>query len=115
MDLNTLKYAVDKINANKVNDLQIKNNLIKCSVEGKESDSLVTSIPYIKGMKFYRNGKIIEADRFENCLITIPLIEGKNDIEIKIEIPGFKLGAIISLLGIVTIVLHEFRKKRFKN
>ena len=65
-------------------------------------------------MKFYRNGKKIEANKFENCLITIPLVEGRNDIEIKIEIPGFKLGVLISILGILIVILDELYKKNNK-
>ena len=114
LDLSILKYATDKINENTVKNIEIKKNLIKCSVEGKENEVLVTSIPYIKGMKFYRNGKKIEANKFENCLITIPLVEGRNDIEIKIEIPGFKLGVLISILGILIVILDELYKKNNK-
>ena len=110
LDLSTLKYATDKINQNTVKNLEIKKNLIKCSVEGKENEVLVTSIPYIKGMKFYRNGEKIEAEKFDNCLITIPLLEGKNDIEIKIEIPGFKLGVFISVLGALIVTMNFIKK-----
>ena len=114
LDLDILKYSTDKINKKKVNNFEIKNNLIRCNANGKENETLVMLIPYIKGMDIFRNGTKIDIEEFENCLIKIPLIEGENDIEIKIHTPGFKIGTLISLLGIIIIVFNEIYIKHKK-
>ena len=87
---------------------------IRCSVEAKQGEYLVTSIPYDKGFSAYINGEKVEVDIVNKAFVGVKLQEGNNDIVIKYTSPLFKEGIIISLLGILLMIV-ELQKKKLKN
>ena len=106
LDLRSLEEVSKKINARKVNNLSLKNENIKCVVNGSEDELLYLSVPYHKGWNIIRNGKIIKPDLFGNCLMLVPLENGENVIDMHYSIPLFKEGCIISVLGLAFLFLY---------
>lgn len=113
LDLNLLKEATEEITNKKIEQFNIEDNKIVCEVKAKENEKLLMFIPYYNGMKVLRNGNEVRVDKFEECLITIPLKEGENKIEIRYAVPGIKAGIEITLLGAVFLILIN-KKKRNK-
>ena len=111
LDLDTLKQVTEEINDKKV-DIQLNQNNIKFNVKAEENTNLCTTIPYIKGMKIFKNGEEIEVEKVENALMVIPLTEGENSIEIKYHLPGFKTGICVTIFAIGIIVFYSILIKK---
>ena len=113
-DLDALMEISDFINGNEV-ELQLEENSISCQLMSSGNNRLFISIPYINGMTITINGTHIEPDLIGDCLISIPLLEGGNIIEITYSIPGLNTGIVLSLAGILLLAGTElYRKKILK-
>ena len=62
------------------------------------------------------DGKETEPETFAEAFISVPLTEGKHDIELIYTTPGLKTGAMISLGCLIIFLLTAFwRGKQEKN
>ena len=79
---------------------------VSVSCTAADSSSLLyLSIPYDKGWKIYRNGQQITAGLLDDCMYSIPLTEGKNQIELRYICPGIRAGILLSVSGILLTLL----------
>ena len=77
----------------------------------KAMEHLYLSIPYDDGWKVTVNGKPVEAEMFEGCMMSAPLQDGKNVVEMKYRIPYLGAGILFTIVGIVVFVfLLRFEK-----
>ncbi len=114
LDLNVLKEVTEKINANKIDNLKIENNKISLKVEANSNQQALISVPLYKGMQIQRNGEKLEVTSFEDCFMEIPLVDGENNVEITFKIPGFYIGIVISLIGIMFLISISIINKYIK-
>lgn len=115
LDLDALAAVSEEISARSVQQLQIENGHISVSCTAEDSDSqLYLSVPYDRGWKIYRNGQQITAGLLDNCMYSIPLSEGKNQIELRYTCPGIHTGIFLTAAGILLTLLIGFfeHKKR---
>lgn len=110
-DLDALMEISDFINGNEV-ELQLEDNTISCQLTSYGNNRLFLSIPYINGMAVTINGTQTEPDLIDDCLISIPLFEGGNIIEITYSIPGLNTGIVLSLAGILLLAGTELYRKQ---
>ena len=105
LDLDALREAVDRIRAGEISDVTIENGHVTCSLEGTRSQSLCLLIPWSKGWEVYRNGERVQADTVAGTMITVRLVDGKNEIEMKYHIPFLREGMYVSAaaLGVLLI------------
>ena len=115
LDLDKLEHTTKKISANAVHNVFFNGPELRCTVNGKRGQSLFLSIPYHKGWHIQRNGKTIQPELFADCMMTIPLLEGNNKIEMKFTIPLLYTGITLSCAGICLLLfLHQYSKKKRK-
>jgi uncharacterized membrane protein YfhO len=74
----------------------IENGHVTCSVEGRPGQSVCLLVPYNKGWKTTRNGEIVNPEVVAGTMITVPLVDGRNEIELKYEVPYLREGMYIS-------------------
>jgi uncharacterized membrane protein YfhO len=117
LNLDELKRVTDKLKENTPDNLVIDYDRISCSVTSAGDESLLMTVPYSDGWEIYRNGKKIQGEYFEECMISIPLEEGENEIELKYHIPGFAAGVLLTFVGLAITVGNAVRytKKRKDN
>ena len=98
LNLDALKAAVDDIREGEVprENLMIENGHVTCSVEGRPGQSVCLLVPYNKGWKTTRNGEIVNPEVVAGTMITVPLVDGRNEIELKYEVPYLREGMYIS-------------------
>ena len=84
--------------------LSIENGHIEAEVKAREGESLLLTIPADDGWKITVNGNRAEAGLFADTLMSIPLEEGDNHVELTYEVPGLKIGAVITLAGILLLI-----------
>ena len=87
---------------------------IEVKVENaKENELLMTSIPYDEGWQLYINGKKQIKEKVLGAFIGIKLKNKDSNIILKYEAPGIRLGAIISLIGLIGLIILLFIDKKF--
>lgn len=121
LDLNALKEASDRIRTGEVTDLVVENGHVACSVEGRRGQSICLLVPWSKGWQALRNGEVVQPDTVAGTMITIPLVDGENKIELAYTIPYLREGMIVSagalavlLLDILCRGIASRRRKRKK-
>lgn len=89
---------------------------IKGTIEVKEDGYFYTSVPYEQGWTLYVDGEEQEITPWEDAFIALEDLEaGTHEIEMRFVPAGFKLGAAVTVSGIIlfaaAIVLEKKRKK----
>lgn len=92
---------VNKLNEDKVENINIDNNIINADITTNEEKIAVIATPYSTGWKAFINGKETEVYKANEMYMGIKLIKGVNHITFKYETPGLKLGALISLIALI--------------
>ncbi|MCD7806068.1 MAG: YfhO family protein [Lachnospiraceae bacterium] len=116
LDLDALSYAAGKLSSGAADDSLIENGYAKFQVWAESGENLYLSIPYNVGWTITVNGEEVEPELFADCMMTIPLDEGFNTVEMKYRVPGLTAGTGISLAVLVLLVLAMTveRKKKGK-
>lgn len=73
----------------------------------RDNNNLFLSINNIKGLKVYLNDELVETDKIFDNFVSIKLDKGDNYIKYKYEMPYFKLGIILSIIGLILLMLYE--------
>ena len=103
LDLDLLKTVTDKLKSGSANILEMQNGYVNMQVTGKQGENLFTSIPQDSGWKITVNGHTVQPDLISECLMSIPLEEGENVIEMKYHVPGAAAGFICTMAGLVML------------
>lgn len=80
----------------------------------KQAGSLILSMPVGEGWSLAVDGKQWEIESFADCLMKISLPEGKHQIRLTYRTPGFRMGAVLSLLSLTAVLLILFMKRNKK-
>lgn len=119
LDLKALEEASSAMKVNAASKTVIKDG--HCSFEvanASSGTSLFTSVPYNKGWTVTRNGKKIEPDLTGEALMTIPLEDGRNEIEMDYRVPNKTAGLAAMAAGVILlagITVFENKKKKVSN
>lgn len=93
---------------------KVTNTYIAGTVNAKDDNKvLFTSIPYDKGCRVKVNGKKVKSKKLYNTFLGVKLKEEKHKVEFEYSIPGLKLGASISIISIVLMILYLKHEKEF--
>ena len=80
-----------------------------------EDGLFYTSIPYVAGWHAYVDDKEVEITPVGEAMLCFKLSQGEHTIKLKYAPEGFKLGVVISLLGLflfILMILAVWQKKR---
>jgi uncharacterized membrane protein YfhO len=105
LNLDVLAETSERIRAGEVKDIKIKNGRITCSVQGTQGRSICLLVPWSKGWKALRNNEVIQPDTVAGTMITIPLVDGANKIELTYEIPFLREGMYISAAALAVMLI----------
>lgn len=101
---------------NKVVDYQISNGYARINVSAKGTgQSLYVTIPYDKGWTVKRNGEKISTELIGNCMYSIPLVDGDNEIIMEYQVPYLKLGILISVIGVILLIIQMLGISRLRS
>lgn len=107
-DIGFIKY--DDIMKLSNTDIDVKklNNGYKIDlVNDKKNGYLFLPINNIDGLNVYVNGRLVDIDSYLDNFVSIKLDMGINKIDIKYELPLFKIGLLFSLLGFICLFLFS--------
>ena len=95
---------------------EFSSDYIAGTINVKEEGYFYTSVPYEQGWTVYVDGEEVEITPWQDAFIALDNLEaGTHTIEMKFVPGGFKLGAMISLGGLLLFILAIFLEKYFKN
>lgn len=89
----------------------INDDHIRAKIDISDKDKYVfTSIPYDKGWKVYVNGQRISTEKVQLGFIGFQLTPGSYLVEFRYEIPFLKIGALISMISSILLIILTRRK-----
>lgn len=75
-----------------------------------EDNYLFLPINNIKGLNVYLNDKKIDSYKYLDNFVMIRLNKGDNYIKLKYDMPFFKLGIVLSIIGLILLILFKYFK-----
>ncbi|MBL1225815.1 YfhO family protein [Enterococcus sp. BWR-S5] len=114
MDTEKFVSTLEKIQEKGV-DIEVNGRHASASVDLKEDQVLMTTIPYDKGWRAYVDGEEVEIPTFKDAFLTIPLAAGKYTVELVYFPYGMRLGLWIaggSVLLFLAIIFWLRKKHR---
>lgn len=116
LNMSALDTAYETLNSQTMELISFSDRKIIGTIDVEKAGKLVFSIAREDGWTVYVDGKEIEPETFAEAFISVPLTEGKHDIELVYTTPGLKTGAMISLGCLILFLLSAFwRGKQEKN
>jgi uncharacterized membrane protein YfhO len=110
LDLNALQKVTDLIRAGEVTDIKMENGHVTCSVDGIRGRSVCLLIPWSKGWEVFRNGEQVQPDTVAGAMITVPLVDGENKIELTYHVPYLKEGMYVSAAALAVLLIDALRR-----
>ena len=116
-DLGALEEAAERIQTHEAKGLRFANGQISGTVSGHFGEKLFLSIPVDSGWDIVLNGEKVKPEVFAGTLITLPLRDGENTLQMTYHIPGLYPGIGLSVAGIVLLAVwnRKLKRKRFMN
>lgn len=105
LDEEKFQAAVEELKQQPLEIEYFKEDHIKGSVTAKKDGILFTTISWEPGWTIYVDGVKTEPVKLAEALIGIPVGEGTHTVEMKFFPKGMRLGIVLSVLGIATLVL----------
>lgn len=95
------------------------NNSMEFDINLNEDGYLASTIPYSNGYTIMVDGKEVETKLINGLFLGAKLPKGNHHLKIKFEIPGFKVGLILTSLSIIIVIttacLERKKSKSKKN
>lgn len=112
IDLKKLKHLSEKANRLAADVCEIENGSVYVDVKhAEDGENLFLSVPYDSGWKIIRNGEDVETELIGECLYSIPLVDGENEIVMVYHVPYLKAGIVLSLLSVAFLCAESIGEK----
>ena len=114
--MNQYVDRVSALAADPVEDITIDGNVVTAHTEPSGDRILCIALPYSIGWSATINGEPVEILEGNRMYMAIPIKAGYNEIELRYETPGIRIGAIISLasLLILAVMIPIWRKRNVR-
>lgn len=90
-------------NDKKANKL-FTDTVIEGTINCKSNEKLVFSFPYDEGFKLFIDGKETNIEKVDVNFCGADILTGEHEVKLTFQAPFFKLGLIVSILGIILCV-----------
>ncbi|MCI8608568.1 MAG: YfhO family protein [Firmicutes bacterium] len=80
------------------------------TVDMKEAGWIVTSYPYREGYQVIMDGQEVTAQKVNTAFVGVAAGAGKHEIVIRYTAPGFEMGLLVSIAGILGLAVLMFRQ-----
>ena len=104
----------DYLNNLDKNDFKFDSSKFLSKITSSKDSLILYTVPYDNGWTAKLNGKKVKIEKVDNGLMAIKIYKGANNIEFNYEVPGLKLGRLISTISIVILVIYFCFERKFK-
>lgn len=80
-------------------------NYLNGTISADEEKTLFFSIPYDKGWTVKIDGQKVKTKALGKAFLTVKIPKGKHKVELSYISPGFKQGAVLSIIGFIIYIL----------
>ena len=105
LDEEMFQDAIDVLKQNPLELESFREDHLKGTITADEDGIMFTSIAWEPGWTVYVDGEKVEPVKLVDALIGVPLTAGTHTIEMKFFPAGMKLGIIVSLVGLITVIV----------
>lgn len=116
IDVLQYEQAYQKLMGHTLEVEYMEDGMLEGTVQAGEGGLLFLSIPYEAGWKAFVDGKEAEAvPVLAASMLGVPLEEGEHDVKLVYEMPGKKVGVMLSLAAIllwIVLTVREYRSHR---
>ncbi|MBQ7295517.1 MAG: YfhO family protein [Clostridia bacterium] len=102
---NDFDTQVSELKANGINLTYFDTDKIKGNITCYRDGVLLTSLPYDGGWRIFIDGEEAETTKAAGYLTCAEITEGRHEVEFRYTVPGIELGAALSLVGIICLVV----------
>lgn len=88
------------------NKFMFLENGFKSDITSNEDTLAIFTVPYDNGFKVTVNGKYAKIENVDNGFMAVKINKGKNKIRFSYRTPGLKLGIIISILSLMSLIVY---------
>ncbi len=111
----TSDFESNKLDITKPTEFElIPNSGYKATINMEEEGYLATTIPYDEGFTVKIDNEEVEYELINGCFLGAKLPKGEHEIEITYEIIGFKLGMLLTIIGILLTIFIILYHKLYK-
>ena len=97
---NNYYREVKTLQRHRLEDIKFKRNQVQGTIKTTRPGVLTSSIPYSTGWSVKVNGKKATTLRTNQAFLGVYLSTGTHHVTFNYELPGIKLGALLSLIGL---------------
>ena len=112
LDEKMFTAAIDELKQNPLEIEHFEEHHLKGTITVDKEGVMFTSIAWEPGWTVYVDGEKVEPVKLVDALIGVPLTEGTHTIEMKFFPAGMKLGIIVSLVGIITVIVIALYERK---
>ena len=119
LDLDIMQEVASFLSARAAQDIDIQNGAASCRVTAEAGQKLYLSIPRDDGWKVTLNGKTVQPDSLDDCMMILTLEAGQNAVSLTYTVPGLYIGLLLTVLslaicGVLFVIWLNTRKRRTK-
>ncbi|MCI8962220.1 MAG: YfhO family protein [Eubacterium sp.] len=114
LDYSTFVNGIEKVKQEnpKIVSLEQSKSGVDVELEGVTKSNLFLPISYDEGWECKVNGEKVSDLQNLDGMLSIPVVEGKNDIKLRYIAPGQKVGAVLSICGLLALATFVFARKK---
>lgn len=118
LDLDALAKAAETLQGRAAENLAVRDGSVRCTVHSDGNERVFFSIPYEDGWKITVNGERADFELIGDCMLSVALGSGENEIVLEFSVPGLAAGIAASAAGAgITALLAycDFRGVRIRD
>lgn len=111
-NIKSMKSLIDKIKSD--SDMHMRgfnDTYINYGINVKNKGKIILTLPYDKGWKVEVDGKIVNTEKVLDFFLAFDGEEGSHTIVARYTPPGFKMGLIFTICGIILMVAYFNRRR----
>lgn len=114
LDYSTFVNGIERVKQEnpKIVSLEQSKSGVDIELEGVTKSNLFLPISYDEGWECKVNGEKVSDLQNLDGMLSIPVVEGKNDIKLRYTAPGQKVGAVLSICGLLALAALVFARKK---
>lgn len=105
---------MQNLKKNSLTNIKYEGNHFSGKIKTEKEKMVCVTIPYSKGWTAMVDGKKTKVYKVNGMYMGIEVGAGEHTIQLSYVSPGFKLGAVISLLGVVVLLVMSFLSRKGK-
>lgn len=110
LDMDLFKQIQNEMKKNEAKVICWEDGYVEISCQPSNNKSLLLTVPFDKGWRAYCGEKEIEVKKAVDGLIQVPIESTEENIVLKYEVPGEKIGIIISVLSVIILILGNIKR-----